>query len=44
MEVRPIQTIWEYFQPSKMARAFEKGCIVTKKGAISPIFEGETPL
>jgi hypothetical protein len=43
VDVRPIQTIREYFQPSKKARAFEKGCIVAKKGAIGPIFEGDMP-
>jgi hypothetical protein len=32
MEVRPKQTIRKYFQPNKMARAFEKGCIVAKRG------------
>jgi hypothetical protein len=44
VEVRPIQTIREYFQPDKMARAFEIGCIVAKKGAKGPIFEGDMPL
>jgi hypothetical protein len=40
VEVRPIQTIREYFQPNKVARAFERACIVAKKGAICSIFEG----
>jgi hypothetical protein len=43
VEVRPIQTIREYFQPNKKARALEKGCIVAKRGAIGPIFEGVMP-
>jgi hypothetical protein len=43
VEVRPIQTIQEYFQPNKMARAFENGCIVAKKGVKGPIFEGDMP-
>jgi hypothetical protein len=43
VEVRPIQTIREYFQPNKKARAFEKGCIVAKKRAIGHIFEGDMP-
>jgi hypothetical protein len=41
VEVRPIQTIREYFQPNKKARALEKDCIVAEKGAICPIFEGD---
>jgi hypothetical protein len=43
VEVRPIQTIREYFHPNKMAGAFEKGCIVAKKGAKGLIFEGDIP-
>jgi hypothetical protein len=42
--VEHIQTIREYFQPDKKARALENGCIVAKKGAIGPIFEGDMPL
>jgi hypothetical protein len=44
VEVRPIQTIRENFQPNKMARAFEKGCFVAKKGAKGPIFREICPL
>jgi hypothetical protein len=44
VKVRPIQTIWEYFQPNKMARAFEKGCIVAKKGAKGSILREICPL
>jgi hypothetical protein len=44
VKVQPIQTIQEYFQPNKKARALEKGCIVSKKGAIGLIFEGDMPL
>jgi hypothetical protein len=42
--VEHIQTIREYFQPNKKARALERRCIVAKKGAICPIFEGNMPL
>jgi hypothetical protein len=35
-----IQTKQEYYLPSKKARALERGCIVAKKGAKGPIFEG----
>jgi hypothetical protein len=38
VEVRPIQSIWDFFWVYKKTRAFEKGCIVAKKGAIHPIF------
>jgi hypothetical protein len=41
LSVEHIQTSWEYFQPNKKARALEKCCIVAKKGAIGPIFEGD---
>jgi hypothetical protein len=41
--VEHMQTIQEYFQPNKKARALEKGCIVAKNGAIGPIFEGDMP-
>jgi hypothetical protein len=41
LSVEHIQTIREYFQPGKKARALEKGWIVAKKGAIGPIFEGD---
>jgi hypothetical protein len=40
VEVRPIQTIREYFQPDKKARVLERACIVANKGAKRPIFEG----
>jgi hypothetical protein len=43
VEVWPIQTIREYFQPNKKTRVFERACIVAKKGAKRPIFEGNTP-
>jgi hypothetical protein len=39
-EVRPIQTIREYFQPNKKARVLERACIMANKGANRPIFEG----
>jgi hypothetical protein len=35
-----IQTNREYYLPGKKARALERGCIVAKKGAKGPIFEG----
>jgi hypothetical protein len=40
VEVRPIQTIREYFQPNEKARVLERACIVANKGAKRPIFEG----
>jgi hypothetical protein len=40
VKVRPIQSSFRSFLPSKKARALEKGCIVAKKGAKGPIFEG----
>jgi hypothetical protein len=44
VSVKHIQTIREYFQPNNKARAFERRCIVAKKGAICPIFDGNMPL
>jgi hypothetical protein len=38
--VRPIQSILCLFPLNKKTRAFERGCIVAKKGAKGPIFEG----
>jgi hypothetical protein len=35
-----IQTTRELFQLSKKARVLERACIVAKKGAKGPIFEG----
>jgi hypothetical protein len=39
--VEHIQTNREYYLPNKKARALERGCIVAKKGAKCPIFEGD---
>jgi hypothetical protein len=38
-----MQTIREYIQPGKKTRVFERGCIVAKKAAKRPIFEGDMP-
>jgi hypothetical protein len=41
LEVRPIQSKLPFFLTlNKKTRAFERGCIVAKKGAKGPIFEG----
>jgi hypothetical protein len=40
VKVRPIQSSFRSFLPDKKARVLEKGCIVAKKGAKGPIFEG----
>jgi hypothetical protein len=40
LEVHPIQSNLRLFSLSKKTRAFERGCIVAKKGAKGPIFEG----
>jgi hypothetical protein len=40
VEVRPIQSSLHLFSLDKKTRAFERGCIVAKKGAKGPIFEG----
>jgi hypothetical protein len=43
VEVRPIQSSLRFFLLSKKTRVFERACIVAKKGAICPIFEGDMP-
>jgi hypothetical protein len=42
--VRPIQSNLCFFSTNKNERVLERGCIVSKKGAIGPIFEGDMPL
>jgi hypothetical protein len=44
VEVRPIQSNLRFFLLNKKKRVFERACIVAKKGAICPIFEGDMPL
>jgi hypothetical protein len=43
VKVRPIQSIREYFEPDKKARVFERGCILSKKGAKGPILREICP-
>jgi hypothetical protein len=41
--VWPIQSNLLFFFTNKKARLLERGCILSKKGAICPIFEGDMP-
>jgi hypothetical protein len=44
VEVRPIQSNLRFFFTDKKARVLERGsCILSKRGAICPIFEGDMP-
>jgi hypothetical protein len=43
LELRPIQSNLRFFFTDRKPRALERGCIVSKKGAICPIFEGDMP-
>jgi hypothetical protein len=43
VEVWPIQSNLRFFLLNKKTRVFERACIVAKKGAICPIFEGDMP-
>ena len=43
VEVRHIQTNRGLFRLDTMAHVFERSCAVSQKGALSPIFEGDTP-
>jgi hypothetical protein len=43
VEVPPIQSNLHFFFTNKKARILERGCSVSKKGAICPIFEGDMP-
>jgi hypothetical protein len=43
VEVRPIQSNLYFFLLNKKTRVFERACIVAKKGALCPIFEGDMP-
>jgi hypothetical protein len=43
VEVRPIQSNLCLFSLNKKAHVFERACIVAKKGAKGPIFEGDMP-
>jgi hypothetical protein len=40
LSVEDIQTTRELFQLNNKARVLERACIVAKKGAKGPIFEG----
>jgi hypothetical protein len=43
VQLRPIQSKRGLFQHNKKTRAFEWSCSLSQEGAISPIFEGDTP-
>jgi hypothetical protein len=43
VSVTAIQSVRGLFQNNKKERAFERSCPLSQEGALSPIFEGDTP-